>query len=71
MLNCSFCEKEITRDRYEFALEGQRQDHPPNGEWQKLVEIPTEDNCPKCFALLVSYFKHIKANIRKNKGEYK
>ncbi len=71
MIKCSFCGNEITRDRFEFALEGRRQDFPPKGKWQRLVEVPREDVCPKCFELIVSYFRHILDNIRTNKGEYK
>ena len=70
-MKCNICEKEITRDRYCFAIEGQRQDFPPEGKWGPLVEIPTEDICGNCFDLIIGYFRHIMENIRKNKGEYK
>lgn len=70
-MKCSICEKPIIKDRYNFALEIERQDFPPSGNWSKSYSVPTEDSCSKCFNLIQSYLQHIRDNIRKNKGEYK
>lgn len=59
MFNCRFCKTEITRDRYNLAVEGTRQDFPPEGEMQRLVEIPLENVCASCFGELISGFKSV------------
>ncbi len=70
-INCSFCEKEIVKDRYNIMLEIERQDFVPEGNWQKTGDLAKEDVCPNCFDTIILYFKHILDNLRHNKGIYK
>lgn len=70
MVDCSFCKKEITKDRYNFSLEVERQDIPLESDWQKSYDWTREDVCSKCFTKINNYFQYILYNIRQNKGEY-
>lgn len=70
-LECSFCGKEITKDVFNISVDVERQNIPKESKWDKSNEIYREYICPKCYNLIILYFRHIVANIRKNKGEYK
>lgn len=56
---CRFCKVNIRRDRYNLAVEGTRQDFPPNGEQQGFVELPLENVCSTCFGKLIVGFKSV------------
>jgi DNA-directed RNA polymerase subunit RPC12/RpoP len=56
---CRFCGEPITRDRYNLAVEGTRQDFPPDGELQRLVEIPLENVCAHCFGKVIMGYKSV------------
>ncbi len=56
---CRFCGKAITRDRYNLAVEGTRQDFPPEGEMQHLTEIPLENVCSSCFDKVIMGYKSV------------
>ena len=62
---CRFCKNKITKDRYNLAVEGTRQDFPPNGELQNVVEIPLENVCPSCFDKLIAGYKSVARSLIK------
>jgi hypothetical protein len=69
-LTCSFCENEITRDRYNISVDFERQNLPLESEWQKGNHLYRENVCSKCYDIIMAYVGHIVDNIRKNKGQY-
>ena len=68
MVNCHFCEEEITSDRYEFSLKGQRQDFPPDGEWQNASETFVSDCCSTCYNKVAMYYRGMVGAMKSNKG---
>lgn len=67
--NCSFCGDPIVRDRYNLALEGERQNvNAPSGKWEKFTEHPREDICSKCFAKITEWIGAFLDHFREHKG---
>lgn len=71
LLKCSICDQVITKDRFNFAVEWERQDVPCESDWQKSYEVPTEDICNKCFDKCINYFTAFRNHLRANKGVIK
>ncbi|OLS26719.1 MAG: hypothetical protein HeimC3_08210 [Candidatus Heimdallarchaeota archaeon LC_3] len=69
MLNCSICENEITRDRYNIALRIERQNIALNEQWNESWELPRENLCDNCFDKILGYLQAILNNLRINKGK--
>ncbi|OLS23269.1 MAG: hypothetical protein HeimC3_26100 [Candidatus Heimdallarchaeota archaeon LC_3] len=68
VINCSFCGNKITRDRYNIAHVLERQDSPPNGDWQKSIDSYKEDVCPNCQRLITAHYDNFCNYLRENKG---
>lgn len=69
MVNCSFCGKLITKDRYNIAHVLERQDIPNESDWQKSTDFYREDVCPKCQELITQYCYNFMERLRENKGD--
>ncbi len=70
-VQCSFCEDPIEKDRYCFALEGERQDVVPSGFWQHFTEHPKENVCSKCYETASRFIGLYLDHLRANKGVLK
>ena len=68
MVNCQFCEKEITRDLYNLSLDLERQDFPEESEWSKSTYDYRENICLKCANLIMSQYSALINHLRRNKG---
>ncbi len=53
MVKCSRCPDEITRDRTNLSFIIERQDFPPDGEWQESVDRHLSGLCPNCAEKLI------------------
>ena len=67
-LKCSICEKLITKDRYNISHVLERQDFPPNGDWQELTDFYLENVCPNCQERITKYSRGYVAFLKKHKG---
>lgn len=65
MINCSFCGKEIRRDRYSIFLELERQDFPPDSQWHKSCERAHENVCSACRRKITVYFDLMISELKK------